>query len=127
MSITQIPSKGQQPSRPPVRPDGSELYEAQRWESAYRKFDADAVPHLLIQLEDDLARSRKREAKWKSSTTTAPTAAASSAERGAITAAASPPSRSDQSATDRTTAAAARTQGQAAGYIQGKYVRGFRH
>ncbi|PYX58126.1 MAG: hypothetical protein DMG73_11100 [Acidobacteria bacterium] len=66
MSITQIPSKGQQPSRPPVRPDGSELYEAQRWESAYRKFDADAVPHLLIQLEDDLARSRKREAAWLS-------------------------------------------------------------
>ncbi len=66
MSITQIPSKSPQPSRPPVRPDGSELYEAQHWESAYRKFDADAVPHLLLQLEDDLARSRKREAAWLS-------------------------------------------------------------
>src|SRR6266849_1923090 len=67
MSITQIPPKGPLPSpRPMARPDGSELYEAQRWESAYRKFDADNVPHLLIQLQDDLARSRKREAVWLS-------------------------------------------------------------
>ncbi len=67
MSITQIPPKGPLPSpSPAARPDGSELYEPQRWESAYRKFDADNVPHLLIQLQDDLARSRKREAVWLS-------------------------------------------------------------
>jgi len=67
MSITQIPPEGPLPSpHPTARPDGSELYEAQRWESAYRKFDADNVPHLLIQLQDDLARSRKREAVWLS-------------------------------------------------------------
>ena len=53
MSITQIPPKGPLPSpSPAARPDGSELYEPQRWESAYRKFDADNVPHLLIQLQD---------------------------------------------------------------------------
>src|SRR5437667_7905930 len=67
MSITQIPPEGPLPSpHPTARPDGSELYEAQRWESAYRKFDADNVPHLLIQLQDDLSRSRKREAVWLS-------------------------------------------------------------
>jgi TonB family protein len=36
------------------------LYDAQSWESAYR----DAVPQLLVQLQDDLSRSRMREAFW---------------------------------------------------------------
>jgi TonB family protein len=40
------------------------MYEARHWESAYRDFNADNVPKLLIQLQDDLARSRRREAAW---------------------------------------------------------------
>ena len=43
-----------------------ELSEAQHWESAYRGFNPDDVPHLLIQLQDDLSRARKREAAWLS-------------------------------------------------------------
>jgi len=39
------------------------LYDVRDWETAYRDFDA-RVPHLLIQLQDDLARSRRREAAW---------------------------------------------------------------
>jgi len=48
------------------RPELGEFYDSQHWESAYRQFDPDDVPHLLIQLQDDLARSRKREAAWLS-------------------------------------------------------------
>ena len=67
MSTTQIPAKDPAPpSQPSQRPEGSDFYEAQRWESAYRDFDADSVPHLLLQLQDDLARSRRREAAWLS-------------------------------------------------------------
>ena len=61
MPITQIPLKD---SPPPPRPDGSDLYEARHWETAYRDFDAERVPHLLLELQDDLARSRVREAAW---------------------------------------------------------------
>ena len=43
-----------------------DLSEAQHWETAYRTFNPDSVPHLLIQLQDDLSRSRKREALWLS-------------------------------------------------------------
>ena len=43
-----------------------DLFEAQHWESAYRTFNPDHVPHLLIQLQDDLSRTRKREAVWLS-------------------------------------------------------------
>ena len=42
------------------------MFEAQHWETAYRDFNPDDVPHLLIQLQDDLSRSRKREALWLS-------------------------------------------------------------
>jgi outer membrane biosynthesis protein TonB len=42
------------------------LFEAQHWETAYRGFNPEAVPHLLIQLQDDLSRARKREALWLS-------------------------------------------------------------
>jgi outer membrane biosynthesis protein TonB len=42
------------------------LFEAQHWETAYRGFNPDDVPHLLIQLQDDLSRARKREALWLS-------------------------------------------------------------
>jgi len=66
MAITQIPF--QDPVAPPKKPQPEQLglYDAQGWETAYREVDDDAarVPHLLIQLQDDLARSRRREAAW---------------------------------------------------------------
>jgi TonB family protein len=65
MPITQIPF--QDPAPPPEKPQPEQLglYDAQGWETAYRALDDDArVPHLLIQLQDDLARSRRREAAW---------------------------------------------------------------
>src|SRR5580658_7841623 len=65
MPITQIPF--QDPAPPPEKPQAEQLglYDAQGWETAYRAMDDDArVPHLLIQLQDDLARSRRREAAW---------------------------------------------------------------
>lgn len=63
MPITQIPF--QDPIAPPEKsqPEQLGLYDTQDWENAYRELDA-RVPHLLIQLQDDLARSRKREAVW---------------------------------------------------------------
>jgi TonB family protein len=64
MSIAQIPPGSSTPSRPPVSPEGGDLYDAQHWEVAYRNFDLHSFPHLLIQLQDDLARSRRREAVW---------------------------------------------------------------
>lgn len=62
MPITQIPFQD------PVTPEKPEpeqlgLYDTREWETAYRDLDQ-RVPHLLIQLQDDLARSRKREAAW---------------------------------------------------------------
>src|SRR5258708_13406298 len=61
MPITQIPF--QDPVAPPEKhqPEQLGLYDTQDWETAYRDLDAH-VPHLLIQLQDDLQRSRKREA-----------------------------------------------------------------
>lgn len=64
MPITQIPF--QDPIAPPPekpQPEQLGLYDTQDWETAYRDLDA-RVPHLLIQLQDDLARSRRREAAW---------------------------------------------------------------
>jgi TonB family protein len=63
MPITQIPF--QDPVAPPEKsqPEQLGLYDQQDWETAYRDLDA-RVPHLLIQLQDDLQRSRKREAVW---------------------------------------------------------------
>jgi len=65
MPITQIPF--QDPVAPPEKPQPEQLglYDADDWEAAYRDWE-DRVPHLLIQLQDDLARSRKREALWLS-------------------------------------------------------------
>jgi TonB family protein len=63
MPLTQIPFHD--PAPPPEKPQPEQLglYDVRDWETAYR--DADhSVPHLLIQLQDDLARSRKREAAW---------------------------------------------------------------
>ncbi|HEY6763916.1 MAG TPA: TonB family protein [Candidatus Sulfotelmatobacter sp.] len=64
MPITQIPF--QDPVAPPEKPQPEQLglYDARDWEEAYRERDDHSVPHLLIQLQDDLARSRWREAVW---------------------------------------------------------------
>jgi TonB family protein len=65
MPITQIPF--QDPVAPPEKPQPEQmgLYDSQGWETAYRAQDDDAhVPHLLVQLQDDLTRSRRREAAW---------------------------------------------------------------
>jgi outer membrane biosynthesis protein TonB len=62
MPITQIPFQDPvAPEKP--QPEQLGLYDTQDWEDAYRDLDAH-VPHLLIQLQDDLQRSRKREAAW---------------------------------------------------------------
>jgi len=67
MSTTQIPPKDVGPTTPPTTvTDAGDLYEASHWESAYRLFDVDDFPHLVIQLQDDLSRSRRREALWLS-------------------------------------------------------------
>ncbi len=66
MAITQIPFKDPVPPPPPPpepQPEQLGLYDSTDWETAYRELDA-RVPHLLIQLQDDLARSRRREAAW---------------------------------------------------------------
>ena len=64
MPISKIPF--QEPAAPPKpkEPEQLGLYDADQWESAYR--DLHQVPHLLLQLQDDLARSRRREALWLS-------------------------------------------------------------
>ena len=65
MSTTQIQPGNQNPSSAPSsRPDGGDLYDPRHWESAYREMHN--APALLIQLQDDLARSRQREAYWMS-------------------------------------------------------------
>lgn len=54
------------PPRPPTTPpspaEGTGLYDVDRWESAYR--DLHVTPELVIQLQDDLSKSRQREAFW---------------------------------------------------------------
>jgi len=64
MPVTQIPSRD--PLTPSEQSEQRDLFEAQHWETAYRGFNPDDVPHLLIQLQDDLSRARKREAIWLS-------------------------------------------------------------
>lgn len=70
MPVTQIPSRDplspNPVTRPGEQPEQRDLFEAQHWETAYRGFNPDDVPHLLIQLQDDLSRARKREALWLS-------------------------------------------------------------
>ncbi|MFZ1916430.1 MAG: TonB family protein [Terriglobales bacterium] len=65
MPVTQIPSRDPSSSSPATT-EHRDLFEAQHWETAYRQFNPDDVPHLLIQLQDDLSRARKREAIWLS-------------------------------------------------------------
>jgi TonB family protein len=65
MSTTQIPTgTPASPSPQAPGPDSGDLYDGQRWESVYREMHD--VPALLIQLQDDLSRSRRREALWMS-------------------------------------------------------------
>jgi TonB family protein len=59
MSTTQIPPV--QPAEKQRR-DSVELYEPRYWESAYREMHE--APALLVQLQDDLSRARRREAFW---------------------------------------------------------------
>ncbi len=68
MPVTQIPSRDPLTPTHSLRstPEQRDLFEAQHWETAYRGFNPDDVPHLLIQLQDDLSRARKREALWLS-------------------------------------------------------------
>src|SRR6266496_2222686 len=61
MPATEIPPKRPLPP-PPPQIEGTDLYDAARWEHVYREMHN--VPELLIQLQDDLSRSRKREAFW---------------------------------------------------------------
>jgi TonB family protein len=63
MPITQIPF--QDPAAPPEKPEPTQLglYDTLVWESTDLELDS-RVPHLLVQLQDDLERSRKREAAW---------------------------------------------------------------
>jgi TonB family protein len=62
MSITEIPPQNPVPAAQPPTPPGSDLYDASGWEAAY--LEMHDVPALLIQLQDDLSRSRQREAFW---------------------------------------------------------------
>jgi TonB family protein len=75
MPATQIPSRdplsrealsGESLTPSADQPEQRDLFEGQHWETAYRGFNPDDVPHLLIQLQDDLSRARKREALWLS-------------------------------------------------------------
>jgi outer membrane biosynthesis protein TonB len=63
MSITPTTPRD---SSPPPAQETPGLYDARHWETAYRHFDEDAVPALLLHLQDDLTRSRRREAAWLS-------------------------------------------------------------
>src|SRR6266576_5105460 len=60
MLTTQIPPGNPVPPTP--RPEGGDLYDAHGWESVYREMHQ--APALLVQLQDDLSRSRQREAFW---------------------------------------------------------------
>lgn len=62
MPTTEIPPGSPVSARPSATSPGSDLYDAGSWESAYTEMHD--VPALLIQLQDDLSRSRQREAFW---------------------------------------------------------------
>src|ERR1700736_6909113 len=62
MSITEIPPRNPVPATQAPIPPGGDLYDASGWETAY--LEMHDVPALLIQLQDDLSRSRQREALW---------------------------------------------------------------
>ncbi len=62
MSTTEIPPRNPVPTAQPPTTPGGDLYDASGWETAY--LEMHDVPALLIQLQDDLSRSRQREAFW---------------------------------------------------------------
>jgi TonB family protein len=62
MSTTEIPPRNPVPAAQPPTNPGGDLYDASGWETAY--LEMHDVPALLIQLQDDLSRSRQREAFW---------------------------------------------------------------
>jgi TonB family protein len=62
MSTTQIPPVSDSTVPSPPRVDTGDFYDAQNWESAYRQMYQ--VPALLLQLQDEVSKSRKREAYW---------------------------------------------------------------
>jgi TonB family protein len=62
MSTTQIPPVTDAPNPTSPRIDAGDLYDAQNWESAYRQIYQ--VPVILLQLQDEVSKSRKREAYW---------------------------------------------------------------
>ena len=45
-----------------AKSEGGDLYDARYWESAYREIVE--APALLLQLQDELAQARRREAFW---------------------------------------------------------------
>lgn len=61
MPATEISPGTTIPSTPPHL-DVGDLYDAGRWESAYRQLHD--APNLIVKLQDDLSRSRQREAFW---------------------------------------------------------------
>lgn len=65
MSITPTTPKTSSPMSASTA-EVHELYDPSNWETAYRHFDEDAVPQLLLHLQDDLTRARRREAAWLS-------------------------------------------------------------
>ncbi len=63
MPATEIPPKVTEALNPLSPKFGaSELYDAERWESAFRELHD--APNLIVRLQDDLSRSRQREAFW---------------------------------------------------------------
>src|SRR5947208_7232188 len=63
MPTTEIPPRPTVSSPPTSTPaHAADLYDVEGWESAFRGLHD--VPRLLIQLQDDLSRSRQREAFW---------------------------------------------------------------
>ena len=66
MSTTQIPPRD--PSAPPPKPtprsSGTELYDPNHWEEAYRNSEVFEPPKLLLEMQDELSKSRRREAFW---------------------------------------------------------------
>src|SRR6266446_5643661 len=62
MPTTEIPPRSAVSSPPTATSHPADLYDAEGWESAYRELHD--VPELLVQLQDELSRSRQREAFW---------------------------------------------------------------
>jgi TonB family protein len=63
MPTTEIPPRPTVSSPPTATASHpADLYDAEGWESAYRELHD--VPELLVQLQDELSRSRQREAFW---------------------------------------------------------------